>query len=199
MPVLHKLSRRDRWAVMAALAAVTLFFLLRFIVFPLVDQLPEYRTRLEQKELTLQHYQRLVSESTRHQFRQETAAERLESLEAGLLESASPSLANAEWQRLVRELAESRGIELGRSEFLPLQELDPHYGLVSGRVQFRCRLDQLIDFLSALGTSPKLLGVPRIRVLALSGERERPLNVEVTIAAVISLAKPAAATEADRE
>jgi len=189
------LNRRDRVAVTTGAVALVLFLLLQFGLLPWLERLPAQRTELEDKELTLQRYQRLVGRTGTEQARLATAQERLKTLEASLLDSRSASLANAEWRQLVRELAESRGIELGRSEFLRLQNLSPDYALVAGRVQFRCRVDQLVDFLVALATSPKLLSVRGLRIAAVQRDPEKRIIVEMTIAAAMAAQGPAPAAK----
>jgi len=119
------------------------------------------------------------------------AGKRLKGLEAGLLESSSPSLANAEWQRLVGQLADSKGIELGSSEVLRVQELGAGYSLLTGRVQVRCRLDQLVDFLVALATSPRLLSVTGLTVSAPQGDPKGTLNAQLIIGAATRTVKQA--------
>ena len=112
-------------------------------------------------------------------------------LEAGLLESSTPSLASAEWQQVVGELAESKGIEVGSSELLRTQELGAGYYLVTGRVQFRCRLDQLVDFLVGLSGLPRLLSVTALSVYAPQGDPQGRLNVQLTIGAAARTMKQA--------
>lgn len=187
--MLANLQRRDRIALIVGSGAVALFLVVQFGVFPLLDRMPQAPGNIGSKELTLRRYQRLVSDSALEQVRLATARERLTSLETGLLESPSASLANAEWQRLVRELADSQGVELASSEFLRTEDLGGEYSLVIGRAQLRCRLEQLVGFLVALANSPKLMSVTRMRVWAVQGDAQKRLNVEVTIGAPISSAK----------
>ena len=88
-------------------------------------------------------------------------------------------------------MADSKGIELGSSEFLRIQELGAGYSLVTGRVQFRCRLDQFVDFLVALTSSPKLLSVTGLMVSASQGSAQAILNVQMTIGAATRTVKQA--------
>lgn len=187
--MLANLQRRDRIALIVGCGAVALFLVVQFGVFPLLDRMPQAPGNIGSKELTLQRYQRLVRESDLERARLAAARQRLASLESGLLESPSGSLANAEWQRLLRELADSQGVELASSEFLRTEDLGGEYSLVIGRAQLRCRLEQLVGFLVALANSPKLMSVTRMRVWAVQGDAQKRLNVEVTIGAPISSAK----------
>jgi len=184
-----KLSRRDRIALTAAAVAVALFMLLNFAVFPLLAHLGSSLEVVQQNEVELRRDQRLLAEAQLAKTRLSAAGERLKGLEAGLLDSPVPSLANAEWQGLVSQLADSKGIQLGSSESLRIQELGAGYSLVTGRVQFRCRLDQLVDFLVALATAPKLLSVTGLTVSALQGDPHGTLNVQMTIGAATRTVK----------
>jgi hypothetical protein len=190
-PMLAKLSRRDRIALGLGVAAVALFTLLDFGVFPLLEHLGSSPEVVQQKEVELRRDKRLLAETQLGKTHLTAAGDRLKGLEAGLLESSVPSLANAEWQRLVGQLADSRGIQLGSSESLRIQELGAGYSLVTGRVQLRCRLDQLVDFLVALATAPKLLSVTGLTVSAPQGDPHETLNVQMTIGAATRTVKPA--------
>lgn len=172
--------------VTAGAVAVAVILVLHFGLWDWLGGLPDRHQGFEEKALTLQRHQRLAGLVGTGETQAEVARaeQRLKALEAGLLESTSASLAGAEWQRLVRQLADSRDIPLTSSEFLRQEALSPEYILVLGRMQFVCRLDQLVDFMSALGSSPKLISVRRVRIRAGSGQ-EKKLSVEITSAAVM--------------
>jgi hypothetical protein len=187
----EKLSRRDRIALGVGAGAAALFLLLNFGLFPLFERLDTRPEAVQQKEVQLRREKRLLAEAELEKAHLSAAQERLKGLEAGLLESLSPSLANAEWQRLVAQLAESKGLDLGSSEFLRVQELGAGYSLVMGRVQLRCRLDQLVDFLVALADFPRLLSVTGLTVSFSQGDPQGRLNVQLTIGAATRTVKPA--------
>jgi len=186
-----KLSRRDRVALGVGVGGVALFLLLNYGVFPLFEQLGAGPSQVQEKEVELRRDKRLLSQEELEKTTLLAARARLNGLEAGLLESSTPSLASAEWQRLVGELAESKGIELGSSELLRTQELGAGYSLVTGRVQFRCRLDQLVDFLVGLSGLPRLLSVTGLSVYASQGDPQGRLNVQLTIGAAARTMKRA--------
>jgi hypothetical protein len=187
----EKLGRRDRIALGIAVGATALFLLLNFGVLPLLEGLGASPEAVQQKESELRREKQLLAEEETEKTRLSAARERLKGLEAGLLESSSPSLANAEWQRLVRQLAESKGIELGSSELLRTQDLGSGYSLVTGQAQFRCRLDQLVDFLAALAASPRLLSVTGLSVFASQSDSQGRISVQLTIGAAVRTVKQA--------
>ncbi|MGA9055564.1 MAG: GspMb/PilO family protein [Terriglobia bacterium] len=187
--MLAKLSRRDRIALTVAAVATALFVLLNFGVFPLLEHLGSSPEVVQQNEVELRRNMRLLAEAELEKTHHSAAGDRLKELEAGLLESSSPSLANAEWQRLVGQLADSKGIQLGSSEFLRIQEVGAGYSLLTGRVVFHCRIDQLVDFLVALTSSPKLLSVTGLMVSASQVSAQTILNVQMTIGAATKTVK----------
>jgi hypothetical protein len=189
--MLKKLSRRDRIALTAAAVAAALFMLLNFGALPLLEHLGSSPEVVQQNEVELRRDMRLLAEAELEKTHFSAAGKRLKGLEAGLLESSSPSLANAEWQRLVGQLADSKGIELGSSEVLRVQELGAGYSLLTGRVQVRCRLDQLVDFLVGVATSPRLLSVTGLTVSAPQGDPKGTLNVQLIIGAATRTVKQA--------
>jgi hypothetical protein len=178
-----KLSRRDQIALGIGAGGVVLFLLLNFGVLPLFEQPGAGTESVQQREIELRRDKRLLAEEGIEKTSLTTSREHLKSLEAGLLEGSTPSLASAEWQQLVGQLAESKGIDLGSSELLRTQELGSGYSLVTGRVQFRCRLDQLVDFMVALSGFPKLLSVTGLSVVAVQGDPQGRLIVRLTIGA----------------
>jgi hypothetical protein len=185
-----RLGRRDRIALGIAVAATALFTLFDFGVFPLLDRLGMSAEAAQQKEVELQQDQRLLAEAKLDTTHFTAAQDHLKQLEAGLLESALPYVATADWQRQVRQVADSKGIQLGSSEFLRVQQLGAGYSLVTGRVEFNCRLDQLVDFLVALASSPKLLSATSLVVSPFQGDRQGKLNVQLTIGAAARTLKP---------
>jgi hypothetical protein len=183
LEMFKKLSRRDQIALGIGAGGVVLFLLLNFGALPLFEQLGAGTQSVQQKEVELRRDRRLLAEEGIEKTSLATSREHLKALEAGLLEGSTPSLANAEWQRLVGQLAESKGIELGSSELLRTQELGRGYALVTGRVQFRCRLDQLVDLMVAMTGFPKLLSVTGLSVVASQGDPQGRLIVRMTIGA----------------
>ena len=187
----EKLSRRDRIALGAAVGAAVLFLLLNYGLLPLIERLSVNPEAVQEKEVELRRDRRLLAEAELEKAHLSAAQERVKALEAGLMEASSPVLADAEWQRLVAQLAQSKGIELRSSELLRIQELGSGYSLVTGQVQFRCRLDQLVDFLVALASFPRLLSVTGLSVFASQGDPQGRLSVQVTIgAAARTMQKP---------
>jgi len=180
-----KLNRRDRVALLIGGAAVFLFLALSYVVLPLLDRLSPSPGAVLQKEIALRRDQHLLALTQFEKTHVVAVSEQLRTLEAGLIASDSPSLANAEWQKTAGQVAESSGIVLGSSEFLRTRDLGSGYSLITGRLQFRCRIDQLVAFLSGLAAAPKLLSVVSMSIIATPGDPQNSLSVQLTIGAAV--------------
>jgi len=191
LEMFKKLSRREQIALGIGVGGVVLFLLMNFALLPLYEQLGAGTEPAQQKETELRRDKRLLAEEGVEKTSLAAAREHLKSLEGGLLEGSTPSLASAEWQRLVGQLADSKGIELGSSELLHTQDLGRGYSLVTGRMQFRCRLDQLVDFMVALTGFPKILSITGVSVVAAQGDPQGRLLVRLTIGAAARAMAPA--------
>jgi len=195
---LRKISRREQIALAVGGGGVALFLILNFGVLPQFDRLGVSAEGVQQKEVELRRDRRLVAEEEFEKASLFTARERLKRLEAGLLEVSTPSLAGAEWQRLVGQLAQSKGIQFNTSELLRTHDLGGGYSLVTGRVQFRCRPDQLVEFMVASAGFPKLLSITDLSLFAPQGDAQGRLIVQVTIGAAARTMKPAKDETAER-
>lgn len=187
--VLSKLSRRDRMTLLIGAALALLLLMVNYVVLPLLDGLTANPAAVQQEEIELRRDQHLLAQAGLEKTRVALASDHLKELEAGLLESDSPSLANAEWQHLIGQLADGNGITLGSSEFLRVQDLGGGYSLITGRLQFRCRLDQLVNFLVGLAASPKLFSVTHLTVNAPQGDPHGNLDVDLTVGAAVRAMK----------
>lgn len=189
--MLEKLTPRDRVALKVAGVSLLFFLVADFVALPVYDALETSSGGIEKKELTLRRYQRLVASAAAQPATRVAVEERLRDAESGLLESPSETLADAEWQRLVSELAREKGLELTSSEVLRTEKLSPDYALVTGRVALSARLDQLVDLLVALASSRKLLDATSLKVRPLQGDPQKKLQVEIVVGAAMRAAKSA--------
>ena len=175
---------RDKRALMIAAAAVAVFGILRFGFFPAWDRWEEQRANLETQAATLAKYRAAVESSGARNAEVAALEARLREAESGLLNSRTPALASAEVQELVKQLTAAHSIEIRSSDFLPPKALGAGYLEVPLGLQFQCRLDQLVSFLSAAEQSPKYLAVSKLSVQS-TGNKEKTMTVSMTVAGVM--------------
>ena len=178
------LSKRDRRALQALAAALGVLLLLRFALLPVWDRWQQVRSELPLREIALVKYRQAVASAGSEQKTAESLEQRLRQAESGLLQSSTPALASAELQEWARQATANHSIEIRSSEFLPVRPQAHGYTEVALGLQYQCRLDQLVDFLSELRSSPKILAVPRLQVQSTGGP-EKLVSVSLTVAGVV--------------
>ena len=133
----------------------------------------------------------------------EEARRRVEEGEALLLRGDNPSLASAELQAVIEEVAEATGIELGQRNMSAARQKHEFFNEITMSLGFECTPGQLVAFLEQLRGSEKLLAVRSIPIAPLSVVDEvsegmevlKDVRVNLTVGAV--LASPPAGEPAE--
>src|ERR1043166_4637954 len=175
------IGTRDRKALQLGVAALALWAVLDFAVLPTWDRWQDQRRDLALREVALVKYRQAIAASGTEQKSADALAQRLRSMESGLLQSATPALAAAELQQWVRDTAAAHGIEVRSIEFQQTKPEASGYTHVPVGLEFQCHVDQLADFLADVRSGPKLLAVPRFQVQS-TGGADKVVTVAMTIA-----------------
>jgi type II secretion system (T2SS) protein M len=178
------MTNRDRRALQIGGAALALWALLRFAVFPAWDSWEQARAGLPLQESALVKYRQSLASVGAERAATESLEKQLSAVEAGLLQSQTAALASAEFQDWIKQAAANHGIELHSSEFLALRPGGRGYAEVPLGLQFQCRVDQLVDFLSELRAGPKVVSIPRLQIQSGNGP-EKLLTVSLTAAGIM--------------
>ena len=179
------ISKRDKRALQLGAMALTLWVILRFAVFPAWDRWQPARAELPLRETALVKYRQALATVGADQRTAESLQSRLRETESGLLENTSAALAAAEFQDWIRQATGNQGIELQSSQFMALRLQPDGYAQVPVALQFRCRLDQLVNFLSELRSGPKIVAIPRLQMQSTGSPAERTIAVNLTVAGVM--------------
>lgn len=178
------MGERDKRALKIAGAALALFLVLRFGVFPIWDRWGEAGANLPLRERTLAKYREAVQTVGLRSAETVSLEARLREAEAGLLTSETTALASAELQDLVKQLTSAQSIDVRTSEFLTVKPLGGNYLQVPLGLQFQCRLDQLVNFLNELQGGSKCLAVSRL-LIQTTGAKEKLVSVNMTVAGIM--------------
>ena len=176
--------QKDKRALWAAGAALALFALFRFAIFPAWDFLQEARSTLPGRQQTLEKYRDVLRAAELRRTETSLLEARLRQAEAELLASETPALAAAEMQDLMKQLMAEQSIEIRSSAFLPVKPLGDHYLQVPLGVQFQCTMDQLVNFLERIARGPKRLAISNL-ALQMANSRTKRLGVNMSVAGVI--------------
>jgi len=190
---------RDRRALAFLVPIAALILALNYVVLPLWDTATESSRSLEARQKTLHKYRAAARAVPEHESSATSLAAALEDSEKGLLSGATPALESAEVQQLVRDLANGAGIQLRSVDFTAPKNFSEDYALVGVSTQFAAPIDQVMAFLNALQSSPRILGVDHLRIAAANtpASAKDPGKKQVSVSILISgvaKAAPAAST-----
>ncbi len=175
----------DRRSVFALVGALAVFLLVRFVFFgdnratvvAATETIPATEKRLErvrQIASTVPGKEELLKKA------QAELAER----EQGVLRADTEAQAHAQLLELVHGIARANGIDArGMQEFRgdPISE---DYGEIWTTVAFGCNVDQLVNFLSALGNQPQILATYDIHVSG-GSDKKKTIQVRLSVSAIV--------------
>lgn len=192
-----RLSQRERWLVMAAVAAVIVFFLADSYLLPYLDSLGDARERIQVDGRRVASYRRVLHGQDSVKATLEAVKQRTHSIEEGLLKSEPDALATAEMQGIVKQMVLAKGLTLRRTDLQPVKSISPDYSKVSTRVELAGAADQLVSLLAAMETSENILAVEEIRITPAEagGTKNKNLVVNLVVSALKRI-EPAAETGA---
>ncbi len=198
-----ELRARDRRALLLLVSALAVYFFFTEIGFPLYDRLAAAADSALEKEDQLRRYRRAVVRRADYGQLLEEARRRMDEGEGRLIRGDNPSLASAELQVIVEQVAETTGVELGQRNMSPARQKDEFFVEITMAISFECTPGQLVAFLSELRASEKLVAVRSLEVSPLhvvdgvsdGGELMKDVGVNLTVGAVLASAPSAPSAE----
>ena len=186
---------------MGVALAVYLFF--TQVGFPIYDELAAALDTALEREDQLRRYRRAVVRKANYAELLADARLRVEEGEALLIRGDNPSLASAELQTMVEQVAELTGIELGQRNMSVARQKDEFFNEITMTLGFESTPGQLVAFLEKLRGSEKLVAVRSIQIAPLhvvdevpeGGELVKDLRVNLTLGAVLASAPVAEPVE----
>jgi Tfp pilus assembly protein PilO len=112
------------------------------------------------------------------------AAAELEGREKGMLKADTKEQAQAQLLQLTQTIASANGIEIHGMEDRRDKPLTADYGEISVTVAFTCAIEQLVNFMAALGDQPQILATNEVRVSA-TADKKKTIQVRMSIAAIV--------------
>jgi type II secretory pathway component PulM len=179
-----KISAREKRILIigGVVAALVLLFYLTPLALPGREGLSQElqtkkRTLIGQKELLLRedHYKARIDE-----YRQ-----RLSKDLSRRLPGENPSIAGAELQKVLKDLADQNGVEIIRRDNQREQKLGNDLVKVSVRIETQCAIDQLVRFLAAIENYDKLLSVDQLTVTSFRMQKLWQIRPGLTVSGYI--------------
>jgi hypothetical protein len=112
------------------------------------------------------------------------AADDLAAREKGLIVAETAPQAQAQLLQAIRRIGNAEGISVRGGEMGPVRTLGQDYGEVAVAVTFECRIEQLVNLLSAVANEPQLLATNSVRVSS-ANPKEKTVNVRLELAGAV--------------
>ncbi len=176
-----KVSQREKRLLWITGLAVLLYLPVDLVILPWWNSRSEEaeKTRIQEKRLV--NYQRILKDNGAFEDEFPRIRQQVADLEKELLDSDSNSLAGAEIQGLVRNMAIATGLVVHSTDLLAGQKVSDHYTKISTRILLRGSIDHLVSFLVALETGPKLLFLEDVQIDPTHQNVPKEKNIRATL------------------
>ncbi len=172
------ISKRDRKFLVAGGAAILLFLVINYIIIPFIESEREIRESTEQKEMTLQKFEKIIAGRGEVEKQLAQVKRKHSQLNAKLLTGSTPSLAAAEMQKMLEKISASHDLEL---KSVKVQDGEKQGDLLTIPLEIRLQtdLERTRKFLADIEKNQKYLIVPSLKI-SVQNQRE-PKEVIVTM------------------
>jgi hypothetical protein len=175
----------DRRTLLILAAGVLFVLVLRFVV--MADKRPEAVAAYDSVPLAEQRLaslrQTLATVPGKEKAFTQAAAQ-LATREKGMILADTAAQAQAQLLEIIRRAAKDEGIDVRGAEEMRVRPLADDYGEVVVAVSFTCRIEQFVNFMTALANRPELLATSDIRV-ATANPKEKTVSVRLGLSGVV--------------
>ncbi|MBI5378622.1 MAG: hypothetical protein HZA23_00505 [Nitrospirae bacterium] len=193
--VFGRFSRRERRFIFSASGAAAAILLYAFVVDPGVEYTRGMREEMPVKAALLARYQRTTQEKEQADQRLVLARERVKQTEGRLLGGASPALAVAELQDLLKGLTAQHKVTLRTTNILPPEEAKP-FKKISLRIDFSTdSVKNLTGLLYDITHHTKALAATEMRINAEGHQDPKGVQVSIVVAGLMRPQSPEGSQE----
>jgi Tfp pilus assembly protein PilO len=172
------ISRRDKKFLIVGALALLLFLVINYIIIPFIQSEREIRDGTEQKEVTLEKYERIIAGRAEVEKQLAQVKKKQTQLNAKLLTGSTPSLAAADMQKMLEKIAATHDLEM---KSVKVQDGEKQGDLLTIPLEIRLQtdLERTRKFLADIEKSQKYLIVPSLKI-SVQNQRD-PKEVIVTM------------------
>ena len=182
--MIGNLSRRERMLVgLAVIVGVVLGGWL-LIVEPILEHNRTAGELVPAREQVLQQKRDLIARRSAINTELAATQARFEKLSEGFLTSATPAVAASELQKIVKDMAAQAKTEVRSERILPPADRGELLE-IPVEIAVSCEIRQLVDLLTRLDGSPKLLPIQDLKVRVVNLSQPKELLVTLTISGFI--------------
>ena len=173
-----KLTSRDKKFMIAGVAAICVFVVLKFMLFPFYENIDDKKKDIMLKERTLEKYLTFIQKQAELQQTLKGLSKEERNIQRSLLKGETPSLAAAVHQKIVDKSAETSGLDINSVQVLEPGEKEG-YVTIPVQVMFSSDLTRMKKFIQGLETNRKLLTIPQLKIRVKN--KRKPQEISVTI------------------
>lgn len=172
------ISRRDKKFLTVGALALLFFLVINYIIIPFIESEREIREGTEQKEVTLENYERIIAGRAEVEKQLAQVKKKQTQLNAKLLTGSTPSLAAADMQKMLEKIAATHDLEM---KSVKVQDGEKQGDLLTIPLEIRLQtdLERTRKFLADIEKSQKYLIVPSLKI-SVQNQRD-PKEVIVTM------------------
>jgi type II secretory pathway component PulM len=179
-----KISGREKKFVFAGVAGVVLIGLYLF-GDRMIPSGGDLEANLELKKKLLLKYRETVIDEELYKNRLEQYRQRLRQDQTRLLPGDSSSIAAAELQKVLTDLASQNGVEILRKDIQQEKKLQDNLVKISVKIETNCVLEQLVQFLAAVENYEKFLTVDELAITGYRAQRKYEIRPSILVSGLI--------------
>jgi hypothetical protein len=176
----------DRRTLLALAGGVAVILIVRFVFFAdatpaaiaATDSIPATEKRLEKVR------QIAATVPGKEELLKQAKAE-LEDREKGVLKADTEAQAQTQLLELVQGIARANGIDARGMQEFQGKPVSEDYGEIWTTVAFSSTIEQLVNFLTALGNQPQILATYDIHVSG-GHDKKKTIQVRLSVSAVVA-------------
>jgi type II secretory pathway component PulM len=179
-----QISGRERKFIIIGAIAVLLIAVFYFVSGPSPVR-QEASLSVEQQRRALLQSREIMAQEPVYRARTEQYRQRLQQLRAMFLPGDNASIAGAELQRVLKDLADQSGVDIVRRTIRGEQKLQNGVVKVSVNIETNCQPDQLVKFLAAIENYDKRLGVDELQINSFRIQKRYEMRPILTVSGYI--------------
>jgi len=160
---MRKLAKRDRRILMIGGVSAVVILVFFYILLPFYESMAEIDQELARKEELLKRSVAAIRNQNLYRQQLLDLDNSFAALEAQILEATNATVAQAELENTVRQLAEEYGVDISRSTPLQTRSVGK-YSKVTVQINVDGGLGELSGFLHALSVHPKFFEVDNFTI-----------------------------------
>jgi type II secretory pathway component PulM len=179
-----KITGRERKIIIVGAVAAVIIAIFYFATAPSPAS-AEAGLTVEQQRRALLQSREVVAQEPVYRSRAEQYRQRLKQLTAMFLPGDNSSIAGAELQRVLKDLADQSGVDIVRRTIRGEQKLQNGIVKVSVNIETNCQPEELVKFLAAIENYDKRLSVDELQINSFRIQKRYEMRPILTVSGYI--------------